>query len=221
MALLTPESARQSTLGHLIYSFEWRKYAPFAIPSTKNLFKVFDTLRSKKVDMDLHDEEGNHIEINQTTPEHYFTGGPHWFTKGVRVAIRQKLPEDRVQGEKYLSIIMSRDEKEDIRFATCVVVPTTTIDEEHEYGKYKRIGDLRMDYLHPNGKFENGGVDGNDDGLGIPTGEWFIDGQNFDNSITRAYLLLVNRLFGVGEIPPLGSKRDVQVRRLLEEKNNF
>lgn len=219
MTLLTSETGRQSRFGQLRYSFEQKIYAPFAVPSTKNLFKLFDTLKRKKVDMDAKDEEGNHIQIMQTTPEHYYDNGPHWFTKGVRVAVRQKLPEALVGGEKYLSIIMSRDEKNDIRFATCVVVPTTTIDEQHEFGDYKRIGDLRMDYLHPNGKFENGGVDGNDDGLGVPTGDWFIDGHNFDNSITRAYLLLVNKLFGVGNVPPLGSKRDAQVRSLLAAGN--
>jgi len=216
MTLLTPEAGRHSRLGQLKYSFEQKIYAPLAIPSPKNLFKVFDTLKHRKINMNEKDEKGNQIQITQTTPEHYYTGGPHWFTKGVRIAIRQKLPEDRVNGEKYLSIIMSRDEKEDIRFSTCVVEPTTTLDEQQELGDFKRIGDLRMDYLHPNGKFENGGVDGNDDGLGIPTGEWFIDGQHFDNSITRAYLLLVNKLFGVGEVPPIGSQRDIQVRGLLE-----
>lgn len=217
MALLTLESKRPRVISQLIRKAENRLYAHFETPSIENLFSMFDIFRHKKTDLDVTDVEGNRIKVIQLTYTHEITGLSRYQTKGVRVSIRQKLPEEKVHSEKYLSLIMSRDEKGDIDLATCVVEPTTTIEEKMEYGDYKRIGDLRIDYLSKKKGFKKGVVDGNDDGFGIPTGEWFLDGQSFDNAVTRGYLLLANRLFGVGEVPQLKKTAKPQISGLLEK----
>lgn len=188
MALLTAEGSKPYSLRTLIHNFEYRRYSHLANPSVENLFEVFDIFRRKKTKHGSIDEEGNIIEISQIRLKHYFTNGPHYETKGVKIAIRQKLPENRVGGEKYLSIIMSRDEKQEIHISTCVVVPTTNELDREQFGNYMRIGDLRTDYIYKKNGLQTGDVDGNDDGFGIPTGEWFLDGQSFDNAVTRAYL---------------------------------
>jgi len=206
MTLFTKEGGRPNFLTHIIRQYEWHKYAPFIEPSSKNLFNVFDILRRRKINIDATDLEGNRIEVNQRVFRHWYTGGPEWTTNGIRVSIRQKLPEDAVGGAKYLSIIMSRDEKGNIDLATCVVVPTTTLDEQDQFGDYMRIGDLRTDTLTKN-----------DNPFGKPEGKWFKEGQSFDASVTRAYLLLVKQLFGLGEVPPLGSSNGADSRMLLPQ----
>lgn len=209
MTLRTAEGLRETTYGRIKYNLEQKLYAPFAIPSTKNLVKVFDILRKRNVKLDTNDKEGNRISISQRVFHHSYDSGPSWKTKGIAVAVRQKLPEEIVHGEKYLSIIMTRDQKEKIQLATCVVEPTITNEERQKYGDYKRIGDLRLDYIKSKGKFEKGIVDGNDDAFGLPTGEWFIDKEPFELSLTRAYLLLVNEILGVGEVPPIKSRQNI------------
>lgn len=216
MSLLTLENKHPRAISQLIRKVENKIYEHFATPSVENLFGMFDIFRRKKADLDLTDIEGNRIEVNQLTYTHEITGISRYQTKGVRVAIRQKLPEEKVKGEKYLSLIMSRDEKGDLDLATCVVEPTTTIEDKMEYGDYKRIGDLRIDYISKKKGFRKGVVDGNDDMYGFPTGEWFLDGQSFDNAVTRAYLLLANRLFGVGNVPDLKTKSQAEIKELLE-----
>ena len=194
--------------GHFIrqiHEYEQTKYAPLATPSTANLVRIFNDLRRKKAEVYYINGYGDIIDIEQIECRHFYTDGPSYSTNGVRVAVRQKLPEDKVGGVKYLSTIMRRDGKGEINLSTCVVIPTTSEIDKEQYGDFKRIGDLRSDYVSPKGKFREFDVDGNDDAYGIQTGKWGIRGSAFEGALTRAYLLIVNRLYNVGSVHPINS----------------
>ena len=162
-----------------------KRYAYLSEPSAKNILTTLDILRKHKTSVDTVDGEGNHIEILPTTFKHEILDFTPWFTEGITVKVKQKLPVDTVGGLRYLS------------------TTTQTESDRYRYGAYKREGDLRTDYIQPNGIYESGIVDGNDDGFGLPTGEWFIDGQAFFNATARAYKLLTRTAFGIGDVPPL------------------
>jgi hypothetical protein len=168
-------------------------------PSISNMFELMTRIKKEKLQVDATDDEGNMIRVAQVKYNHTFsppTISPYT-SSGVKITVRQKLPEDRVGGEKYLSTIFGRDERQDITVCTCVVTP----DEELEF---RRVGDLRVDYLRKKTGFNEGVVDGNDNEFGIPTGEWHIDGVPYDGALTRAYQLLLRETYQVGEVQPLG-----------------
>lgn len=199
MVLLTPENGWLSSAWH---SYEEWAYRGLEVPTGKNFLRVMDILTKKDTALETTDHEGNIISIEPTV-FHHTMGEYSWNERGITVRVRQRLPSGMVDGDKYLSTIIRRAGKGTADVSTCVVVPTEG-DEVYEYGDFKRIGDLRIDYIREDGSFSEGIVDGNDNAFGLPTGEWHIDGVPHHNALFRAYSLVVNYAFGVGEVPPLG-----------------
>lgn len=192
-----PTEQKPSIISRIQQNLDRLRAKRLATPSTRNIFTVVGEVRKRK--LDIQSEVGSDIVIAKKRTFHHEMSQHSWSTNGSKITVRQRLP---IPGKDvlYLSTVFSQSEpNSDIHLSTCVT--------HNVQGEFQRIGDLRMDAFKRKGfVFEEGTVDGPGADLGIPTGEWHIKGQPFENAISRAYKLLLRAVYGVGDVPPLHGK---------------
>lgn len=205
MTLLSAE--KPGFLGMLNKKFENKRYAPLAEPSRTHLFRLFEILEGQKARLTLSSRDNDRIDI-----ESFDVNQPSGLTNNAVITVRQPVTDEI---GRYIEIVLERGKKENgDTDKNCIVASTAVVDqvatgngvpEFKQFGQLKRHDSItKEDRYEP---FEEIGtylVDNEE-----CSHEWLAQDSFFSMAITRAYLLLVKDLFGIGKVQGLSNFRDL------------
>lgn len=205
MTLLSAE--KPGFLGMLNKKLENKRYAPLAEPSRAHLFRLFEILEGQKARLTLSSKDNDRIDI-----EIFDVNQPSGHTNNAVITVRQPVTDEI---GRYIEIVLERGKEENgdtdkncIVASTAVVEQVATVNGVPEFrlfGQLKRHDSITKDghydpfnynyrYFINNHSSEN---------------RWVIGGEYFSEAITRAYLVLANNLFGIGEVRDLSDYQDL------------